>query len=821
MYSSIRFTPRSCTAFACEEGRNLRNNRKKLYACLTAAMLLIQTSAMNLPVLADTEPDTAESQSDTASAGGTANPEAVEWVTRSEADVLAKMRIAAENDNLAFYVWDNEKLADDEKAEDVFALKNKKNGYIWWSSPINAGGDKIASKVLCKELQSTLVLSAAEPDNRSSSFARSGDTSKCTVIVKDVKNGVQVTYNFKKAGIKIPVTYTLCEDYLGVTINSEDITEKYGVESEDEDKFIITHSLAVLNAFGAADSKEEGCFVIPDGSGAVINFNNRKYTAKTYSQLIYDVDTTAVPKTKGPVVEGVSLPMYGICKGENAMLAVAAGGDGNCTLNADVSGKGQSNTEYNRCFFRFNLRSQDTYYLGGDSLNPLDVYEKNMEHTKIDVRYYPLCAADAINEDNSENLDYVDIAARYRQYLTEDMGVQPKAKANDAALYLDIYCGCEKQKNILGFPVFMKTAMTNFDEAQDIVKAVQAAGADDLVVSLNHWTSAGISGKVDYKAKPAATLGGKSDFKKLTSYLDESGIAWYPIVSNTAFYSGNGYSSFTDTAVRVSGSFARIVDYERAYGVPYGEKKTMSLLSPSTFSELYAKLAENYQKAGLKSVGIGAMSSTLYGDYGKKSASSREQTKTVITESLQKLQSDVGSVLSADPNAYVLPCTDRITDMPLYSSGFNLFDGDIPLYQLVMHGLIPYATKAVNGSADAKRLVMLAAATGSNLHFDLLHAEISELKDTDYDVYYYAYHDYWTQNAAQYHAFIKDVVAAVSDSHIISYQADGDKITTKYANGTETLVNLTDCSVTMNGKTRFLKDYLKEGEDVLGSENKG
>lgn len=778
--------------------------KKRLTVCLTALLLLLQSAAYGSKTFA-------EENTEEPSVSDTDTTEEA-WTPRTESDVFRKMRIAAENENLALWVWNTDALADDEHSEDVFALENKKNGYIWWSSPINAGGDQIATPVLCKELQSALVLIAAEPNARSTTNYRSGDFSKCKIVMKDTKDGVTVTYNFNKAGIKIPVTYTLCEDYLNVQIDSSEITEKYGIPEDDDAKYIITQSLAVMNAFGAADSTETGSFVIPDGAGAVIHFNNKKYTAKTYSQLIYGADTTAVPKVKGATVEGVSLPMYGICKGENAMLAVAESGDGNCKLCADVSGKGQSNTEYNRCYFQFILRSEDAFYLGSDTQNPLAVYEKNMESLNISVRYYPLCAEDECNADGSKSLDYVDLAARYRQYLTEDCGVQKTVGTNSSQLIANLYCGCEKQKNILGFPIFMKTSMTNFAEAQEILQNLKNAGAENLVATLHNWTNAGISGKVDYKAKPAGVLGGKSDFRKLTAYLDAEQIAWYPVVNNTAYASGGGYFALTDTAVRVSGAFARIVDYEQAFGVPYGKKDTLSLLTPTAFPKLYEKLAKNYKSAGISSVSIGELSSMLYGDYSKKSAASRETAKKYVTDSVKMLQSKLGSVLSQDPNAYVLPYTDLMTDLPLSSSGFTIFDEEIPLYQLVMHGVKPYATKAVNGSADAEELVLLAAATGSNLSFDLLHTEPSEFRDTDFDVFYYGLADYWTKPAAQYYRFLKDITEAASDSPIITYRRDGDIITTTYENGTETIVDLKNACVTLNGVTRSLKDYTEEGD---------
>ena len=775
-------------------------NMKRLLALLLSAALILTGTGLS----AYAEPE------DGAETVAESDADAPVFAPRSEDEVFAKMRIAAENDRLALWVWDTDKLdADsDEKPEDLFALVNKANGSVWWSSPVNARCDSIATPAIRSKLASGIVLTDAQLSRRSKSEFSSGDPLKTVLIQESVPDGIRVTYNFRRCGIKVPVSYLLREDYLEVRIDTGDITEKHGPDDEEPQ---LAQALAVLNAFGAADRTEQGYFVIPDGSGAVIQFNNGKNAATPYCQMIYGADLTAVPKTKSAVVKGVSLPMYGICKGKNALLAVASEGEGNCQLCADVSGAGQSNTEYNRCYFKFILRSSDQFYLGGDQMQPLDVYEKYMTPRTVAVRYYPLADTDAVNSDGSDTLDYTDLAARYRQYLLEEQHVQISAKPGDTRLHADLYGGCMKQRNVLGFPVFMKNAATTYPEMQQILADLQAAGADHLQVSLNRWTDAGISGKADCKAKPSGTLGGNSAFRQLTGWMDAEQIAWYPSFSNTAFYSGSGYWALTDTAVRVSGAFARIVDYERAYGVPYGKKKTMSLLSPHAFPKLLDKLNKSSTSAGMPGISIGALSDSLYGDYGKKSGTSRDTAITYVTDSLAQMHDGGTAVLSEHPNAYVLPYTDVITDLPLCSSGFNIFDGDIPLYQLVLHGVIPYTTCAVNGSANAQDTVLRAVAAGSDLRFDLLAAEADDLKDTDFDVYYYAYADFWTEQAAQYYRFAKDVLAAVSDSYIISYREDGSRITTRYANGTETVVDLAAGTVTCGGSTRKLKDYVKEG----------
>ena len=124
---------------------DLQKKRKKSLACLLAVLCLLQ----GLPVtaFADTDEAATETAEENTDSTESSNPDAAEWVTRTADDVLQKMRLVSENENLAFYAWDEEKLGEDETAEDVFALVNKKNGYIWWSSPIPAASIPITATV--------------------------------------------------------------------------------------------------------------------------------------------------------------------------------------------------------------------------------------------------------------------------------------------------------------------------------------------------------------------------------------------------------------------------------------------------------------------------------------------------------------------------------------------------------------------------------------------------------------------------------------------------------------------------------------------------
>lgn len=759
----------------------MRINIKKILACVCCAAMM--TSVFTIPAFSDDEETAAETEE--ADSEEEASDEEV--VIRTEEEALAAAEIVAENDKLALYV---------NKSEVTLALVDKNTGEIWWSNPINADASS-GKKAQIQELKAGMVLTYGEPSKRKTTSINSKVKGKAKI--SNVSNGIKITYKFNSAKITVPVTYTLEDDHLKLSVDTSEIKE------EDGDK--LTTKLAFMSTFGSAEMDENGYFVIPDGSGALIDFNNGKTGLKTYSGKVYGRDITPVTQTAPAVTEQVYLPMYGIVKGNSGMMVVADKGDTAATINAYVSG--QNKTDFNACYFDFEIRTSDEYQLGASNDTPLRVFEKRgILVPEIEVRYYPVSKSD------KSEIDYVDIAEKYRNYLTSDYGVTKSDSVKDVPLYVDLYGAVLKKESVLGFPVTMQHAATTFDEAKDILTELTADGADNIVATYNEWTSADINEKVSDKAKPASKLGGKSDFNSLLSFAESNNISIYPNVQNLTFKTGGGYWTVTDTAIRVSNAYSRQIIYDPAYGIENKFYKSLSLLAPEAYERMFNNLAKSYSKYGLENISVGTASTVIYGDYGKK-ATSREMMKSIVREGYQKLDDQVGSILADGANAYVLPYVDRITDVPLNSSKFDIFDADIPLYQIVMHGLKSYSTPAVNGQAQIGDVILSAVAAGSSLNFDLMAEEANELKDTRYDVYFYADAEYWKKDAASTYAFVKEILSDVSEEQITGYTIlpNGNTETT-YSNGTKITVNYADKTVTKGSKTYSLYDYI--GKEVIG-----
>ncbi|MBQ5332665.1 MAG: hypothetical protein J6K92_05350 [Oscillospiraceae bacterium] len=757
---------------------------KKSLAFLLCFSMLLTTGAAS--VFCEDAPEEESAAAEEAAA----EEEEEEEAPRTEAEAFELMEQVDSNDRLALYM--NTK-------ENTIMLEDKYTGEKWWSNPVDLQTSN-AKKGQKDELASGMTLIYGSPADRATTILNSKGKGK-TKMKKSGKN-IEITYTFSEPGITVPVTISLESDYMKLYVDTSAITEDNSSSVSGK----LTTDLAFMTTFGAAGMDEEGYFVVPDGSGAIINFNNGKTGLKTYTGKVYGRDITAVKTQKQATTQKVSLPMYGIVKGNSAMMVVADKGDTCASVNTYVAN--QNNTDYNSTYFDFELRTQDEYLMGGES-SPLKVFEKRgILIPEIELRYYPVS-----NKDQSE-VDYTDVADRFRDYLVNDKGVEDKNLEGNNSLYLDIYGATLKKKSIAGLPVTVKEPVTTFADAKKILETLNGMGVDDMVVAYNNYNNDNIGEKIADSYNPSSKLGGKKEFNKLTEYASANNIQIFPVIDNQQFKTGNGYWSMTNTSIRVSNAYSKIPVFDLAHGIENKYYKPLSLFSPASYDKAFGKLIKSYNKKNVTNFSFGSLANTIYGDYGKK-AVSRENAKETVKE-IYSSAKQTGSVLSDNPAAYVLPYTDCITNVPLCSSKFDLFDMDIPLYQMVLHGVTPYSCTAVNGEADLDIASLMAIASGSNIGFDLVGTEASELKDTKLDKYFYGYYENWINEAAGLYKLADEVLSPAADSPIASYTVseDGNEITTVYDNGYTTVVNLEKRTVKADGKTLKLTDYI--GEEVIG-----
>ncbi|MDO5558862.1 MAG: DUF5696 domain-containing protein [Oscillospiraceae bacterium] len=759
----------------------------KLFAvCFLTAAIFLRAGAVTVSGYAeqsDSAAETGSEESDEENAHQ--DEEDSEYTLRSEKEVIRSMKLAHENETSALYYSEE---------EDLMALEYKKSGYIWWSSPINAQADENAKVLVKKQLQSSLVITVGEVKSRTTNTLRSAKNAK--LIYKETDNGVRITYKFPSAGITVPVDYILEDDCLTAEILTSEIKEE---KASDADSPVLLVDVSVLPNILSEDSDTKGYYVVPDGMGAVINFNNGKVNAKEYSGRVYGENITSPALTSNTVVQQVFMPVYGaVIDKKDAMLAVISEGDSDAVIRSSVSGLSKSS--YNTCSASFILRTTDTYYI---SSKPLTVFEKgDLKSRRLKMTFYPM---------SSSNTDYCDIAARYRQYLMDCMGVQKKSE--QTSLYIDVHAAAMKKESVLGIPVNRKFACAPFSETRKYVEELNGLGIKNITAVYRDWTDDGIENKVDVKTKASSVLGGQSEYEKMAQYFSQEGVRLYPAVNNKTFKTGNGFWTFTDTAVRASGQYSRQLGYNLAYGTQDSMKKPESLLSPSDFKKIFEKLSRNYSSGMHDGICIGEMTSVLYGDYAKESFS-RDDSMQLICSGLENLRQSAGSVLADTANAYVLPYADHIINMPMASSRYDIFDDEIPFLQIVLHGVIPYTSVSVNSSADSEELFLTSAACGSQLLYDVLFCDSTDLKDTGYDRYFYAGSSGWTETMAGEYRFLNDLYEITGNDYITGYKRKDSVITTQYSSGIAVVTDIEKKEISVGSRILRLSDYIDTEGDV-------
>ena len=714
----------------------------------------------------------------------------------------------------------------DEENERVCLLdKSLSTPNYWWSTPINAladdtplgktaRGDSYMKDTQRQQLNSGLALEYGDQAKRTTSPLYSGVASRtrdiCKTKIETKNDGVVFTYDFTD-GFTIPVEYTLGDDSLKVSCDTSKIKED---NISVKDGKVITQ-IQLTPSFGAAPAKDlngktvNGYMIVPDGSGAVIEFNNGKSSySSSYSQKVYGRDYTTVPLTASKTTEQAYMPVTATVSGNKALVAVATSGDANVSVNAQVSG--QNNQTYNNSYFSFEVRTSDDYYLSGES-DPLEVFQKgSIVQEEIAVTYYPIAKKNDVN--------YADCARVYRDYLIKNKGLTSKVVENQSNLYVDLYGGVVMQKSILGIPFDLKTSVTSFKQAKTILEKLQDNGVTDIIANYNDWTDKSIAKKISTKAKPAGTLGGRGDFEDLMSFAESNGIKVYPAIDNMEMESSSwGYWTFSSTATRVSNAYSRQIQYNPAFG---GATDTApALLTPTVYSKVFNEIITSYKDEELKNISFGGFSSKLVSDFSEKNFSSRQDTMNTILEGYEKANKDVGSILADGANSYILPYVDHVTNIPVNSSGFNIVDYDIPFYQMVVHGYVPYSTQAINKSSNSEETFLLALAYGSSLHYDMLYEQSSKLSDTAYSDLYYANYEGWIDTAAAESKTAKQVLGAVSNKVITNFEIDRQNNILKTTYGSEdgsaaetvVQVDLNKGTVSIDGSNVDVSQVIKEG----------
>ncbi|WP_169082656.1 DUF5696 domain-containing protein [Paenibacillus sp. PL91] len=651
-------------------------------------------------------------------------------------------------------------------------------GAIWTSNPDDREADKVAKGAKKMDLSAQLLLDYVDDQNKPfqlNSFT--GSVKEIQPEWKTVPNGIEVTYAFQKAGFTVPVRYALSGDALSATIVTE------GIKQQQKYKLV---NISLLPFFGAAGSENEGYLFVPDGSGALIHFNNGKSGYKSYNERVYGGDQSLDYPSKTDTKEAIRLPVFGMKKDDSAFIAVIHKGAYQAGITAEVSGK---NNTYNNVFSYLNLLEFETNLLLEGTLNEKQVTRSSQSmtgETDYEVKYYFL---------NGEDADYAGMAGKYRSYLQTELGVKPVASQAAAGkkqlpLLVDFVGGVKKKGTFLGIPYNTVEVLTSFKDAAHAADRLQKDGIANLSIRLEGWAAGGAKDEVPVSLDAEGKLGGNKGFKALAKELDSKGIAFYPAVDPVKLYEGgNGFSKFWDAAKGISRAPVLKYDYRLSDQTKNKELKHWYLMKPASVNEALDRFASAAAKGGLKHASLQSVGSVIYSDF-RRDSQPKNVTGNTWESSLETAQSHLDGLLFDQPNAYTFPYAQSLSDVPLFASGFDSEDEEIPFYSIAVSGLLPAYSEPINLSSMPQRYMLKLIETGTFPAFKFIANDSARLIGTEYDSLYSVDLNLLYEDMTEQYNQLNEALGELAGQAITNHEKLQDGVfRTTFASGKTAIVN--------------------------------
>ncbi len=560
-------------------------------------------------------------------------------------------------------------------------------------------------------------------------------------------------------------------------LEGNDLLVSIPFSSFEYDKSTPVYSVTPLPYFGSAGADAEGFLFVPEGGGALINYNNGKVSQNDYFANVYGWD---MDLRRDYVIHNTRayFNVFGQSCDDSSYICILEDGSSYASVRAAISGRTNS---YNYVDAQYALCSREKYDIGEIANSDVYAYLPELPQDESIVQRYRFV----------DKGDYVSMAKAYRSYLEEQYGDYMTLNTDTSApASVELVGAIDKVQQILGVPVSRPLKMTSFNDAASIIQDLNDNGMKNLDVKLTGWANGGVNQKILAKVKPVSQLGSKKDLQNLSDtaknlgvnlYLD--GITQYEHNSNIF----NGFFSYRDAAKLLTSERAELFNFSHiTYKAREGWKSYYLLHTP-----LAMKMAQNLDNAAQKygaGVSYQDIGMDLSSDFYEKDTYSREKTKKANTEFLKSL--DQQKVMINMGNDYAVPYVDVVTNMDLAGSEYTILDEAVPFYQIAIHGYVDYTGQPINICGDDQEELLHCVEYGAGLNFTLMSESSFVLQKTLYPEYYGCEYAIWKDRMLSMYNRYNEELGATFNEEITGHESlSPDVKCTTYADGTKVYVN--------------------------------
>ncbi len=581
-------------------------------------------------------------------------------------------------------------------------------------------------------------------------------------------------------------------------LDGKDLVVEVPFSDLDFDKETPIYTITPLPYFGAGGPEDTGFMVVPEGGGALINFNNGKTSQSSYYTNVYGWDMCL---SRDAVVHNTRAyyGVYGISEGNDSFVCILEDGRSYASIQADIAGKNHS---YNFVNAKYSICQREQYDVGDIANSAIFEYDTDLPDETLTQRYKFVNSG-----------DYVDMAKTYGEYLQKEYaGYLDLVSDTSTPVAIEMVGAIDKVKQIVGVPVSRPLKLTSYSEASGIIDELTAMGLSNMHVKLTGWCNGGVNQKVLSKTKTISALGSKKDLQNLINNAEQGGNKVYLDGVTQYAYDSNlldGFFSYRDAAKFISKERAELYNYSN---VTYGQRENSDNNYFLLHTDLAKKYSDNLVKASQK-YNAGAsfqdLGMDLSSDFYRKKNYSREAVLNAQVEQLEGYNNNGTPLMINMGNDYAVPFCQMVTNMDLRGSEYTIIDECIPFYQLAVHGRVDYTGKAINTCGNMENEVLYSAEYGAGLCFELMKESSFATQKTLYTQYYGAYFDAVKDNIAEIYTRYNNELGHTFNQEMVGHKnLTADVSCTEYADGTKVYVNYGYSDYNAEGVKVPARDYV-------------
>lgn len=720
------------------------------------------------------------------------NPNMLDLTTGFLASTENEFRTIAENDNLVL----SANLSNGE-----VNIKDKNSGKVWYSNPVDKDKDMLASGYNKVSLLSQVLLTYTTETGVSMNVGSfMGAVAKKGLTYRIDDESIIFSYQFDKEELVVPVRYSITEEDFIAEILTANVVE------------LGTNQITVIDLlpfFGAGSMEDDGYLFVPDGSGALINFNNGKSSAEELSMPLYGFDNGVNDRLLDSVTaitasftlpENIFLPVFGEKCNEDGFIAILDEGAARASIKARSSGK---YTSYNNVWSTYNYRAISTVRLMQKEMEEksISIAEKAPDtSTNYKVLYRFLDKGKA---------DYNYMAKAYQEYLIDNEGLTSRTTDGDIPFYLDLYGYIRKTKSFFGIPKDTLITTTTIADSNDIVDELSAAGVKNIVLKYNYWMKNGYYNTIPTNGKTERKIGGFKEMKDLEEKLSSIGGSLYLSTDLLNIYkTGRGVSKYND--VLNSAANTPQMQYEFALDSASRDSRYAPwyLLKPSRLPDYADRFLDNIEKYDFSNVAFDNLGSTAYSDLSSKGMS-RSHFPELVGNVLGDALDRVDNIMLSGANDYASVKATHIINAPMKSSNYDMEDVSIPFFQLVFHGYSYYSLSATNISSNPEDIALKCLEYGASPMYSWVGRNSEELIGSRTDYLFSPDYSKWMEFATEEYKKINNVLKDTATMEITSHRIIEEGVTeTVYGDSLKIIVNYNDSDVSIEGQEIKGRDYL-------------